>query len=78
MTATCRSCGAEIFWTYTQGGQRMPLDAEPILEAVAGAFIVNYQGRCLAAQPLLDDGPFYMNHFATCPQGKSWSKGERT
>lgn len=56
----------------------MPLDAEPLPEPVVGAFIVNAYNRCLTAQPLLDEGPFYMNHFATCPQGQSWSKGERT
>lgn len=27
--ATCKSCGAEIFWAVTQKGKRMPVDTEP-------------------------------------------------
>lgn len=30
MSATCRSCGAEILWAVTENGKRMPVDAEPV------------------------------------------------
>lgn len=41
MTVACSKCGAPIWWAWTTGGKRMPLDREPdpdgILMAVDGS-----------------------------------------
>lgn len=55
----------------------MPLDADPVSDAATGTFILTGIRNCQAALSA-DPGPYYMNHFATCPQGASWSKGQRT
>lgn len=67
-TNPCSSCGAEIFFAYTEAGAKMPLDAAPIAEPVAGAYRLEGH-NAIAAAPLLEDhsGPWYMTHFATCP-----------
>jgi hypothetical protein len=85
MTArNCRSCGSEIIWARTEAGKPIPLDAEPGQEACVGSFVLNGHSpdghhRCRLSK--VDDPQgteHHMNHFATCPQGKSWSKGSRT
>lgn len=29
----CRSCGAPIWWAYSTGGKRIPIDADPVEDA---------------------------------------------
>jgi hypothetical protein len=67
-TSPCTSCGAEIFFAYTPNGKRMPLNPEPIPGPVAGAYRVDGH-QCYPAAPMLEahPGPFYMNHWTTCP-----------
>lgn len=76
--STCRSCGANIIWAYTQGGKHMPLDAEPTARVGPGVFVM--RGTTCIEYEMTTHGyeQRYLNHFATCPQGKSWSKGDRT
>lgn len=65
-TAKCRSCGAEIVWTITEAGKRMPMDVEPM--TIRGAFeligpiLPDGHIQAFAASPKL-----YRSHFATCP-----------
>lgn len=79
MTVPCRSCGAAILWARTDADKPMPLDAEPGEKACVGSFVLDGHNRCRLSKA---DDPagteHHMNHFATCPQGKSWSKGERS
>lgn len=51
MTVACRSCGAEVWWAWTTGGKRMPVDATPDPEGMLVA--VDSEGYVLA-DPLLD------------------------
>lgn len=73
--STCRSCGAEILWARTERGKRMPLDAEPIADA-----ITETRGLFVLREPDHQDGPLavaawglegteahYRSHFASCP-----------
>lgn len=67
-TAACSSCGATIVWTRTQGGKRMPVDAEP----AANGNIVLGDGDPPAAIIVPPDEreralyPLYVSHFASC------------
>lgn len=70
----CRSCGAAIRWVYTASGRKMPIDAEPAsdgnLEIVRGV-------AQLAQTDLFGNapcGPFYISHFATCPNARKHRK----
>ena len=72
----CRSCGAEVIWTVTHNGKRMPVDAEPredgnivLREEFSGRVIAEYPGK---EHPLLfeDARPHYVSHFSTCPQSQ--------
>lgn len=63
---TCKGCGKPIMWRYTEKGKAMPLDPDPVKEPLPGTYVTNDR-NCRPASPLLDDGPYFMNHFATCP-----------
>jgi len=73
MTATerCRSCREPIVWARTPAGKLMPLDPTPTeqgnVEMVDGLAVVHHQ-------PTLTDTNLYMPHFATCPEGATWSR----
>ncbi len=73
--SVCRSCPAEVVWTITAGGKRMPVDANPsdrgdleLVDEVSGVVRSTYvpeeerEGR--------DD--LHLSHFATCPQAGQW------
>lgn len=70
-TSSCRSCGAPMLWVRTPAGRPMPLDPEPSedgnVEIVDGLAVVHHQ-------PPLDHGDLYTPHFATCPDGATWSR----
>jgi hypothetical protein len=77
-TSACRGCGAEIIWTITSGGKKMPVDAEPdpdgmfVLEwddDAAAAFAIHVRAGDLGG---LADGDRYTSHFATCPNANSF------
>lgn len=67
----CKSCGAAVRWVVTKGGKRMPLDVAPVEggnvwvnpEGVASV-VSEIDGGDGRPDPL---GPFYVSHFATCP-----------
>lgn len=86
--ATCRSCKAEIRWSVTKAGELMPLDPDPNPDGnvvFTGRTAHSKAGHAPEVQvldspqmSLLDDPrDHYMPHFATCPQGKEWSRGAR-
>ncbi len=73
--ATCKSCGAEIFWAKTTGGKNMPLDANPAMNgniALDGdtARVVEPDMGALDAR--------YTSHFATCPAASQHRKPRKT
>ena len=69
----CRSCGAAVLWVRTGKNKAKPLDARPVAD---GNMVIENE-RAVHFQPLIHGGQLrYMTHFATCPQGEQWSKGE--
>lgn len=82
--ATCESCGADILWTYTETGKRMPVDAHP----VAGGNLIVTTGQGERADLLrasvvgstidltnpYDTGVRHLSHFATCPNANQHRK----
>jgi hypothetical protein len=75
----CRSCGAPIIWlTIRPGSRRMPVDAEPSPSGNIIADLDQAMGVVVSAEPLRQmkvdtpDEPFYLSHFATCPQADRW------
>lgn len=77
--ARCRTCGAEIIWTETEKGRRMPVDADPEsigtfrLEDRPGdsngplaIFIPEEDRRCAP--------DLHASHFATCAQAAQWRR----
>lgn len=75
--ADCRSCGAEIIWTVTERGKRMPVDAEPrpdgnirLEQSTAGAPLTAVYSRA----SLLSMEERHTSHFATCPQSGQWRR----
>lgn len=76
----CKSCGAEIVWTETTRGRRMPVDAEPSERGnvlVAGLkpepMPKAYVYGSLEALQLRDQGvELHAAHHATCPNADDW------
>lgn len=69
----CRSCGAPVIWLQpmTESGKRMPVDAEP--RADGNVSIIELDGvQYHHTRQLWDPGPFYVSHFATCPDAEEW------
>ena len=80
--SSCRSCQAPIIWARTERGKRMPLDAEPVCDAIAetrGLFVLRERDHAdsplaIAAWGLEGTEPHYRSHFATCPNAASHRK----
>lgn len=54
-------------WRYTDNGKAMPLDPEPHEHYKPGMYKLEGTRHIRRPEPLLDRGPYFMNHFATCP-----------
>ena len=61
----CESCGAPILWGLTANAKKIPLDPE----AISG-----YQEL---ENGTLEHHSIRVVHFATCPEGPSWSGRSR-
>lgn len=83
-TKTCRSCGAQVLWTVTHKGKRMPVDAEPTPD---GNLRLRWPGdgdrTPIAEYPgkehgtlfdEADNGLRYTSHFATCSHSRDWRR----
>jgi hypothetical protein len=66
----CKSCGAEIIWAVTTNGRRIPLDAEPEVDA-PGLFRIEIGGPPPGAFAVRK---LYTSHFATCPNADQHRK----
>lgn len=74
MSASCRSCGAPLLWARTERGNRMPLDADPVADAIVetrGLFVLRETDHtegplAVAAWGLEGTEPHYRSHFASC------------
>jgi len=71
-TARCRSCGAQIEWTLTAKGRRMPLDVD---ERADGNLVVDDAHRAVSVPAGTGNRT---SHFATCPNaGEHRTRGRR-
>ncbi len=80
MKGECRSCGAEIYWTETEKGRRMPVDVEPSEEGnLRLIWMYNAGSPKLLAKHDKDSDQLeleedllnkYKSHFGTCDQSK--------
>jgi hypothetical protein len=76
--STCRSCNAPIIWARNnQTGASMILDADPVSN---GNIVVYFNAPKPLATVLgrldaqMHEGPLYVSHFSTCPDGKTWRR----
>ena len=69
-TVTCNRCGADIIWTTTEKGKRMPVDAEPHPYIQKGYIVVDgiakFRTRGGAAA---EDTQLHRTHFLSCKPG---------
>ena len=67
-TDPCKGCRAPVIWRNTPSGATMPLDPEPVEEAV-GTYVIVSASHCRPSEPMFDapDAVHYMSHWATCP-----------
>lgn len=65
--ARCNSCNAEIVWARTAAGKATPMQ----VDAKGTWVIVDGVARQME---IGDEGPFYVSHFATCPEASKWRK----
>ena len=78
MIARCRSCGAEVIWTITEHGKRMPVDAEI---ATNGNIFLDYSTEPPTARYVTLENvqteeaeTRFLSHFVSCPESKEWRK----
>ena len=71
--ATCKSCGAAIFWAKSATtGKAMPINARPDPQ---GNISLDLTGAAVVGKAGVDlPGPRYVSHFVTCPQHEKWRK----
>lgn len=64
-TSPCRTCRAPVYWLANDQTRRVaPIDVEPVENG--NVEILDDGFYRVHAQPTLDDGPRYLNHFVTC------------
>lgn len=83
MAASCRSCGAQVWWAINHRGTRVILDREPVERPERGlVYALAHRGESeeeASVRPATaeDPGPFFSDHHAQCPQRDAWSEGYR-
>jgi len=58
--ATCKGCGVEIEWVFTESGKKMPVN-KPMLT------VVTRDGKVVQGQE---------SHFASCPKADEFRRRE--
>lgn len=78
-TSRCTSCQAELVWTLTVPGTRMPVDVAPTPTGNVRLDLDGFTIRATVtpdATPDMfdptDSGFRYLSHFATCPDAAAW------
>lgn len=71
----CRSCQAHVLWVQSAStGNMLIVDAEPVPNgniAIKDGKAVHKKGGLFDE---LIEGPFYIDHHATCPEAARWKK----
>ena len=78
----CRSCQAEIVWTVSERGRRMPIDADPYDgDDPRGLFVLRHDPvagdtpiAVAAPRDAFPHEPHFRSHFTTCPQRDDWRR----
>lgn len=65
--AKCTGCGADIIWTVTAAGKRMPVDATPVGKATV--LRTNPHDALSPFSRVVDQ---FVSHFATCPKAAAF------
>jgi hypothetical protein len=71
----CRSCDARVIWTRTENGKKMQVNADPV---ASGNLVLSGDPEHPLARVVTRDEQaanllkFYVSHFATCPDAKTW------
>lgn len=68
--STCRSCGAEIVWAYTERGRRMPLS----VASLERRFVITGPALDAVDDPTVSYVETYVSHFADCPNADKHRK----
>lgn len=71
LTSRCSSCDAQIVWTTTERGSKMPVDATPTDDGTVAVWVEGPVVRSSVISrlaPHLIKGTRHKSHFATCPQ----------
>jgi len=64
----CTSCDGRILWARTPKGKLIPLD--PLPDPRGNMVLEGTTARVATAADFPLDGPRYMPHWATCPDGE--------
>jgi len=77
----CESCGAEMFFAFTDNGKRAPINAVPDPAGLFRLVQDSFPAKVTTKPVELgqdDDGVRYTSHFATCPHADEWRNKQRT
>lgn len=89
-TSKCRSCGAKIYWAFTEKKKRIPIDIEPVTSIKRGSMLLRqvdgelHVERTMNGKESFDEPDlwseivernFYQSHFASCPNAKGHRNG---
>jgi hypothetical protein len=73
---TCRSCGARVFWCWTERGKRMPVDAAADPDGSLVVVMAGGRPTALRYEPGAHGRPIRRtSHFATCPHADRHRRG---
>ena len=72
----CGSCGEPIYWLkHVRSGKPAPIE---IKTSANGNILVDVShgtyGMALPAEKVAYPEHLHLNHFATCPQAKTWAR----
>lgn len=70
----CKSCPAEVIWTFTANGAKQPVDAEPVSSGTLHLFWTGagVHSAYVPVDSRVPGEPLYVAHHATCPDVASY------
>ena len=76
----CRSCGTAVYWlTNVRTGKRAPIEATPHNGGTIRVYLDDgtYDIPGPVDRRAHPEEPYYLNHFARCPQARRWKQPEQ-
>lgn len=71
-TAKCKGCGADLIWSISPAGKRIPMDARPTVYR-----LTEQADGTVVAEKLSDQATLAVSHFATCSKVDQFGGGSR-